>query len=126
MKRLIAAAALVLFIIIICVVSRNTVLASVASAKNSIEECEKLFNGGDYRAAELAATGFKDKWESQSVTLTLFSNHCRTDDINMLAAALPDAAASKNKYEFYSAVSKIKYVLDMIYKENTFALENLY
>ena len=126
MKRLIPAAVLVLFIIIICIISSKTVINSVNAANESLRNCERLFSTGSLKEATAAANDFKENWKTQSKLISLFSNHCSLDDINLLAASLPDSVAAGKAYEFNASVSKIKLTLDMIYNEHSFTVDSLY
>ncbi|MBR4911031.1 MAG: DUF4363 family protein [Clostridia bacterium] len=126
MKRLIAAAALFSVIIIICIISRLTVHGSVKAAKNAVYECERLFLEKRFTEAAAATEAFKNGFKKESEMISLFADHNNLDDINMLAASMLEAAKEKDGFQFYSAASRISFALDMIYKEHSFTLENLY
>lgn len=126
MKRLIPAAIILIIIIIICTVSNHSVHNCIKTAEEKIDECESLYLSGQFNKARSSAEKFKKYWAKESKKVSFYSNHCAVDDINVLAAVLPEAAASKNDFEFKSTLSKIRVILGAVYREQAFTAESLY
>lgn len=126
MKRLIPAAVLLIFIIIICAVSNYTVCKSIKTAKGEIEKCEQLYKSEKFEDAKDYAQKFKKHWIKSNRLVSVYSNHCPLDDITKLSGILPVAIKEKNDFEFASAISQIKTAFDIIYEEQSFTLQSLY
>ena len=126
MKRLIPATIILIIIIVVCVISNYTVCAHVKKANEKIKNCETLYSSGQFEQARISAEKFKKYWAKVSKGLSFYSNHCPIDDISNLAAILPEAAASKNDFEFKSTLRQIKTALDTVHYEQSFTWESLY
>lgn len=126
MKRLIPAAVILLIITVTCVLSTVSVSNTVEAAKKEIETCKNLYNAGEYEKAYMRAEKFEAGWKKTSATMSAYSNHCPLDDINALAAILPEAINAKNTFEVNSAANRITVALDAVLREQTFTFESLY
>ena len=126
MKRLVPAAVLLIFIIIICALSNFTIYKSIRIAKGEIEKCEQLYKREKFEDAVDCAQKFKEHWIKSNKLVSVYSNHCPLDDITKLSGILPVAIKEKNDFEFASAISQLKTAFDIIYKEQSFTLQSLY
>ena len=126
MKRLIAACILLAFIIGIGCADGFTVTNSVKEYKAQIENCKRLYKTGDFKSAADCAESLKEEWHKTAKVISVFTNHRQLDDINALLSTLPEAIGEKNDFQFFSTVEQIRYALEMIYREQSFTLENFY
>lgn len=126
MRRLIPATVLLLLITAVCLWGCFTVLNAADSFKTEIARCESLYNAGDILAATKCAKRLKEDWFKTSRHISAYTNHRPLNDIGILVSLLPEAASKGDPYEFTSLINRIRTELQIIYKEQSPNLENLY
>ena len=96
MKRLIAAAVLILFIIT-CLVANNLLTDKILKTVNEeLSNCKSAAEKGDYALAEKYAENLKNNWTKTEKYYSAFINHNLIDDVTLSVVKLIPLAKTKN------------------------------
>lgn len=99
MKRLIAAAVLILIIAAACISNSVFINKTYKEFMGDISEMQKVFES-DHGAAAALAGKFESKWAKKEDYLSIFVNHDIVDTLGVSIAKLP-VYAEKNSAEMF-------------------------
>lgn len=116
MKRLIAAAVILVFLISICAYS-NTYVTRICNA--TVDELDRFLQNGDSEELE-------NSWHKSKEKLELFVNHSYLDKISLSIAELSTLSKSDNTTNIELTCNRIKELTDQIKDEQSFGFHSFY
>lgn len=116
MKRLIAAAVLLVFVITVYVTGYIYITKTCETAKDMLNDCINLYK--DNTDAEESAKKLEKFWNEKEGTLSIFANHEHIDDIELAISSIVIYSNTKNNKIFYDYSSTAKTLLHQLIEES--------
>ena len=112
MKRLIAVALLLLFIIGVNIISFCVTDKYYLQMEQRLDECIEEYKSGDKKTAAVMAAELEDFWHDSEAVLILFLNRYSIDDIAETATRLVSFAQSEDDAMFFCEGSLCLHLLE--------------
>lgn len=115
MKRLIAAAVILLIIIGTYIGSSTYTDKICKTAIQGIESCSEEYK--EHGTAKADAAWLKNYWNEKEKILSIFVNHNLIDEIEVTVSSIELYSAFENNYMFYDACNRAKVLLHQILED---------
>lgn len=125
MKRLIAAAVLIILIAVSCVTNTLYIKKSYNELKADIDEIKTAFAVSNTSAAQKAER-FEEKWVEKEAVLSLFANHEIVDEIGVSVSKLPIYARFNSGDMFLSECRSIELELLHMLKDTQITTHSVF
>ena len=125
MKRIIAAAVLVVLVALLAVTESMYIKNFCKHKKQEIQDVENLYTE-DISECTDSAKRFKEEWDCLQSKMTLFVNHSLIDQISEDATRIPVYAENRDKSEFYAACADIERALKQISDDQRIGIDSFY
>lgn len=126
MKRLIAAALLLVFIAVSCVVGQFTIGQSGKKLKGFLTEATNLIEQEKYDEARAQLKKAEDEYTRQEWKLSFFIYHGLVEELGEQLAALPALANEEGRSDLISQIDSTKVKIVHIIRDNRFSLSNIF
>ena len=123
MKRLIAAALLLLFIISVCIIGGVMIDYYCVKTQKELTVCRETFLSGNTSEAKAECSKLKNNWKRRQSCLAIFVNHSLLDTVSISVNRLNVA---KNEDIFLGEYAEIMWGLKQIVEEETLSPESFY
>lgn len=125
MKRVIAATAILLGVVAICIAEHITVERFCERKKDELTKIQSLYTS-DRNKSFKQAEKFKEEWEDEHVLLMFFVNHSLVEDISEESTKLPSYAKAGSDADFYADCAAIIRCLNQIKTDQTVTFDTFY
>lgn len=125
MKRLIAAAILLTFVLTVCITCSRIVQKCYDRISGMIEECELEFDKDSDSAARKAEEVEKE-WADYDILLSAFINHGTVAEIGTSISRLESFARTKSRDNFYCECAVARKMLKEMLKEHKFNIKSVF
>ena len=116
MKRLIAAAILLVFVVSVYLIGTNNVKRVYTKAEVLLSECDNTFANKENASKNVKE--LEDYWGKSEKLLSVFSNHSRIDEIELAIHLLNVHSKTKDATMYYEYSGRVKTLLHQL-KEDT-------
>ncbi len=126
MKRLIAAAVLLVIIVMLCITGNVYVVHACQDTTRDIENFYTQICKSDNPNFDKLSKELNEKWIKRKEKLGLFVNHEFLDKISLYISELPMLVKIGNKNEIALVCENIKTICNQMTDEQKFALHSFY
>lgn len=123
MKRLIAAAALLVIITIICITGNITVSRVCRDVSELAKEGEQACTEQDWGKALTQSQRLSAYWESRKRLMSFFVNHGDIEEISLRTKALTALAQEQDPSAFREKTQEILHLLETVSGEQRFSVD---
>ena len=116
MKRLIAAAILLVFVVASYLTGYFYVNNTYKTANSMLEECINIYEQNNN--AHIATQKLKDFWSEKEGTLSVFANHSSIDEIELAISSMLVYSNTKDNEFFYEYSSTVKTLLHQLLEDS--------
>lgn len=126
MKRLIAAAALILFIAISCTVGQITIGGCGERMSKMLDQATAFAENQEFDKAKEQLEKAEAEYSRQELKLSFFVNHSLVEELGEQLAELPALANSEGAEELLSHIDGAKIKILHIIRDNRLSLANIF
>lgn len=124
MKRIIAAAILLVFVVSSYFCGISYIKSSCAEAEILLTKCTEIYKSGD--DATKASKELRDFWTKKEPYLSIFAKHAQIDEIELAISSLENYSATKDNTIFYEYSGTVKTLLHQMLEDNTPSLHSIF
>ncbi len=126
MKRLIAAAVVVVCLIVLCTVGIMSVEAACKQMEKDINNCVSHIKSDDFKSAMGDSQTIEREWEGKRGIMSVFINHQTIEEIDSSVTQLSSFANKDNKAHFLAECELIKLYLTEMREYCSVSLHTLF
>ena len=124
MKRMIAAAILLIFVATVYITGFFYIKNTCEKAENLLTKCNQAFE--EDKEAQKQVKNLENLWDKSEKVLSVFSNHKLIDEIELAIYALKTHTQKREEAMFYEYSSKIKTMLHQMMEDTMPSIHSIF